>query len=61
MTQRGQKLLEQFDHLPEHERVEVLDELLRRVALAPHDFPDSDDLISTADHLFTELDRRERQ
>ena len=61
MTQSGQKLLEQFDQLPEHERAEVLSELLRRVVLAPHDLPDNDDLISTADQLFTELDRREGQ
>ena len=61
MTQGGQKLLEQFDQLPERERAEVLSELLRRVALAPRDFPDNDDLVSAADRLFTELDGRKGQ
>jgi hypothetical protein len=61
MTQIGQKLPEQFDQLREHERAEVLSELLRRLALAPHDLPGNDDLISTADQLFTEFDRREGQ
>jgi hypothetical protein len=35
-------------------------ELARRVALAPHDLPQDEDLVATADRLFTELDRREQ-
>jgi hypothetical protein len=37
-----------------------LAELLRRLALAPHDLPDPDDLTAAADQLFVELDRREQ-
>ena len=60
MTQAAQKLLEEFDALQDRERAEVLAELLRRVALAPHDLPDADDLTAAADRLFVELDRREQ-
>lgn len=60
MTQAAKKLLEQFNALQEGDRAEVLAELLRRVALAPHDLPDPDDLVSAADQIFLELDRREQ-
>jgi hypothetical protein len=60
MTQAAKKLLEEFDALQEGDRVEVLAELLRRIALAPHDLPDPDDLVSAADQIFLELDRREQ-
>ena len=60
MTQAAKKLLEEFDALQEGDRAEVLAELLRRVALAPHDLPDPDDLVSAADQIFLELDRREQ-
>ena len=60
MTQAAKKLLEEFDALQERERAEVLAELLRRVALAPHDVPDSADLTAAADRLFLDLDRREQ-
>lgn len=60
MTQAARKLLEEFDALQDADRAEVLAELLRRVALAPHDLPDADDLTAAADRLFVELDRREQ-
>jgi hypothetical protein len=60
MTQASKKLLEEFDALQDAERAEVLAELLRRVALAPHDLPDADDLTAAADRLLVELDRREQ-
>jgi len=60
MTQAAKKLLEEFDALQDLDRAEVLAELLRRVALAPHDLPDPDDLTAAADCLFVELDRREQ-
>lgn len=60
MTQSAKKLLEEFDALQDGDRAEVLAELLRRVALAPHDLPDTDDLTAAADRLFVELDRREQ-
>jgi hypothetical protein len=59
MTQAAKKLLEEFDALQVVDRAEVLAELLRRVALAPHDLADPDDLTAAADRLFVELDRRE--
>ena len=60
MTQAAKKLLEEFDALQEGDRAGVLAELLRRVALAPHELPDPDDLVSAADQIFVELDRREQ-
>jgi hypothetical protein len=49
MTQAARKFLEEFDALQEGDQAEVLAELLRRVAFAPHDLPDPDDLVSSAD------------
>jgi hypothetical protein len=60
MTQAAKKLLEQFDELPDADRSELVAELVRRVAMAPHDLPADEDLVSAADHLFADLDRRER-
>jgi hypothetical protein len=60
MTQAAKRLLEEFEALQDSDRAEVLAELLRRVALVPHDLPDSDDLTAVADRLFSELDRREQ-
>ena len=59
MTQATQKLLDEFEALPDRDRSELVAELARRVALAPHDLPDEDDFVATADRLFLELDRRE--
>jgi len=60
MTQAARKLLEDFDALPDADRAEILSELLRRVAMAPHDLPSDGDLLTAADQLFTDLDRREQ-
>ena len=60
MTQAAKKLLDEFDALPDRERSELVAELVRRVALAPHDLPQDDDLVAAADRLFIELDRREQ-
>ena len=59
MTQAAEKLLEQFEALPDRDRSELMTELVRRVALAPHDLPTDEDLVASADRLFVELDRRE--
>lgn len=59
MTPATKKLLEEFDALPDRDRSELVAELARRVALAPHDLPNDDDLVAAADHLLSELDRRE--
>jgi hypothetical protein len=34
--------------------------LPRRIAFTPHDLPDREDLVGSADQLFVELDRREQ-
>jgi hypothetical protein len=60
MTRATQKLLEEFEALPEQERAELVAVLARRVALAPHDAPVDDDLIAAADRLLVELDRHEQ-
>ena len=60
MTQAAKKLLEEFEALPDRDRSELVAELARRVALAPHDLPQDEDLVSAADRLFVELYRREQ-
>jgi hypothetical protein len=59
MTPATKKLLEEFDALPDRDRSEVVAELARRVASAPHDLPNDDDLVAAADRLLSELDRGE--
>jgi hypothetical protein len=60
VTQATQKMLEEFEALPDQERSELVAELARRVALAPHGVPQDEDLVAAADRLFTEFDRREQ-
>jgi len=60
MTHAAKKLLDEFEALPADIRAEVVAELVRRVAFAPHDLPTDTDLVAAADHLFLELDRREQ-
>jgi len=60
VTHATKKLLEQFEALPDGERSELMAEMARRVALAPHDGPSDDDLMNAADRLLAELDRREQ-
>ena len=60
MTEGAKKLLDEFDALPDRDRSEVVAELVRRVALAPHDLPHDDDIVAAADRLFVELDRHEQ-
>jgi hypothetical protein len=59
VTQAAKKLLEEFEALPEADRSAIVAELARRVALAPHDLPTDEDLLASADRLFSDLDRRE--
>jgi hypothetical protein len=60
VTRATERLLEEFEALPDRERSELVAELARRVALSPHDAPADEDLLAAADHLFVELDRREQ-
>jgi hypothetical protein len=59
VTQATKKLIAEFEALPEPDRSECIAELARRVALAPHEVPEDEDLVAAADRLFVELDRRE--
>jgi hypothetical protein len=59
LTRATQQLLEQVEALSDHERSELVAELARRVALAPHDAPTDEDLTAAADRRYMELDRRE--
>jgi hypothetical protein len=61
MTESARKLLNTFDTLQEADRQEVLREILRRAALAPHQAPSDTELIAAADEAFLDLDRRETQ
>jgi hypothetical protein len=58
-TQATQKLLEEFEALPDRDRSELVAELARRVAQTPHGLPADEDLVASADRLFVDLDRRE--
>ena len=60
MTQATQKLIEEFEALPDPDRLELVAELARRMAVAPHDLPKDEDLVAMADDLFADLDRREQ-
>jgi len=60
MTQAGRKLLEEFEALADSDRSELVAELVRRMAMAPHDLPTEQNLLSAADRLFADLDRREQ-
>jgi hypothetical protein len=59
VTQATQKLLDELDALPDEDRAELVAESLHRTALAPHDLPQDNGLIASADRLFVELDRQE--
>jgi hypothetical protein len=48
MTQAVQKLVLDFEGLPEPERQQLLAELLRRAATEPHDLPNDPDLVGAA-------------
>jgi hypothetical protein len=60
MTQATRELLDAFEALADDERSELVAELARRVALAPHDVPTDQDLLAAADRLLVEFDRREQ-
>ena len=60
MTPVVEKLVAEFEALPEEQRQEVIAALLRRAKAEPHDLPEDADLVAAADVLFQELDRREQ-
>ena len=44
----------------EYRTSELVAELVRRVAMGPHRLPTAEELVSTADQLFADFDRREQ-
>ena len=61
MTEAAERLLEEFEALPDEARSEVMAEMARRIAWSPHVLPGDDDLTASADSLFLEMDRAEQQ
>jgi hypothetical protein len=61
MTEAAERLLEEFEALPDDARSEVVAEMARRIAWSQHFLPDDDELTASADSLFLELDRAEQQ
>ena len=59
MSEAAKKLLHSLDSLSEADRREVIREVLRRVAQAPHESPSDEDLLAAADEVFLDLDRGE--
>lgn len=59
VSDETRKLVER-ETLPDANRSDSMAELAHQVALAPHDLPSDDDLVTYADGLFAELDRREQ-
>ena len=59
MSRDAQAVLAAFDQLPPVEREEVVSELLRRVAQSDHKSLSDKELVTAADELFQDLDRRE--
>jgi hypothetical protein len=59
MTPSVHQLLETFDKLPEREKHEAANEILRRVRTYDFSPMSDEELILSAEELFLELDRRE--
>lgn len=59
MGDAARQLLKSFEALPEADRREVLEQLLRRAAELPYAFPSDQELLQAADSAFQEYDRRE--
>jgi hypothetical protein len=60
MTPTAEKLVAEFEALPEAQRQEVVAALLRRARTEAHDLPDDGDLVAAADAILQDLDRREQ-
>ncbi len=61
MTNAAQKLIDSFEALPESEQHEVLAQLLHRLIDSPYASLSDEDFTQSADLIFQELDRREKQ
>lgn len=60
MSNAARKFLDTFDALPPAERQEVVLEILRRTAVAEHEFPEDRDLVESADAVFLAYDQDEQ-
>ena len=60
MTPVVEKLVAEVEALPEPQRQEVIAALLQRARTESHDLPHDADLVSAADVIFQDLDRREQ-
>ncbi len=61
MTPVVEKLVAEFEALPEAQRQEVIAALLRRARREAHDLPSDADMVAAADAIFQDLDRREQE
>jgi hypothetical protein len=61
MMNAARKLLDDFATLGEAERREVAVEILRRTELVGYGAPGDSELLSAADQIFLDLDRREAE
>ena len=59
MTKAARKVLADFESLPDSERDEITAEILRRAVGGDHEAPSDNELVTAADSVFLELDRRE--
>jgi hypothetical protein len=61
MTNAARQLIDSFEALPEHEKHEVLGQLLRCLMDKPYTSLSDEELTDTADILFQDYDSREAQ
>ena len=61
MGDAAKHLVKSFEALSETDQREVLEELLRHTSLLTTEFPADEELVSAADQIFQEYDRREAQ
>jgi hypothetical protein len=61
MTNAARQLIDSFEALPEHEKQEVLGQLLRCIMDKPYTSLSDEELTGTADMLFQDYDSRETQ
>ncbi|HLF29587.1 MAG TPA: hypothetical protein VI566_01015 [Xanthomonadales bacterium] len=61
MMNAARQLIDSFEALPEHEKHEVLGQLLRRLMDKPYASLSDEELTGTADVLFQDYDSREAQ
>ena len=61
MTAQGKHIIEEFETLPDSSKREVLAELIRTARFIEYPQVSEDELLSAADEIFLEYDRREAQ